>query len=127
MAEVALAIGGRSYKIVCRDGGEAHLIGLATRVDAKVEEARAVVGTPSEVRQLLFAALLLADEASEAAAAHAVPVAPSGDEANDRSADQAGSPSGDQTDDPATIEALTTIAARLELLANALEQGADTP
>lgn len=103
MAEVALAIGGRSYNIACRDGGEEHLLGLAARVDAKVEEARAAVGTPSEVRQLLFAALLLADEASEATA---VPVAPSA-----------------PLNDPTTLGALGAIALRLESLADALERG----
>ena len=97
MAEVTLAIGGRSYSIVCRDGGEDHLLGLAARVDAKVDEARAAVGTPSEVRQLLFAALLLADEAGEASPAPA--------------------------SDPLTLKALASVAARMESLADALEQG----
>ena len=106
MAEVTLAIGGRSYSIVCRDGGEDHLLGLAARVDAKVEEARAAVGTPSEVRQLLFAALLLADEASDVGTANAT-----------------GAATGSATD-PATLKALTAVAARMESLADALEQGA---
>ncbi len=98
MAEVTLAIGGRSYTLACRDGGEDHLRGLAARVDAKVEEARAAVGTPSEVRQLLFAALLLADEASESDLAPAT--------------------------DPATVEALVAVATRIELLADTFEQNA---
>ncbi len=106
MAEVSLPIGGRSYAIACRDGGEEHLRGLAARVDAKVAEARAAVGTPSEVRQLLFAALLLADEASEAA--NAVQTAPA--------------PSGQPVPDPALDHALATIAARMESIADALEQ-----
>ena len=63
MSTVALTIGGRMYSVACRDGGEDHLLALGARVDAKVGEARAAVGTASEVRQLLFAALLLADEA----------------------------------------------------------------
>ena len=100
MAEVMLAIGGRSYSVACRDGGEEHLRGLAARVDAKVEEARAAVGTANEVRQLLFAALLLADEASEA-----------------------GTPAGDA----ATASALDVLAARIESIADALEQGTPTP
>jgi cell division protein ZapA len=103
MAEVSLAIGGRSYSLACRDGGEEHLRGLAARVDAKVEEARAAVGTPSEVRQLLFAALLLADEASEAA-----PPATTGV-------------------DPALAGTLAAIATRMESLANALEQSTPAP
>lgn len=96
MAEVSLVIGGRSYTIACRDGGEDHLRSLAARVDAKVEEARAAVGTPSEVRQLLFAALLLADEASESDVTPAT--------------------------DPVMAKALAAVAARMESLANTLEQ-----
>ncbi len=61
MASVELEIGGHRYGVACRDGGEAHLHAIAAKVDAKVAEARAAVGNASEVRQLLFAALLLAD------------------------------------------------------------------
>lgn len=66
MAEVTLSIGGYSYKVACRDGEEPHLLNLGQRVDAKVVEARSAVGNAGEVRQLLLAALLFADEASEA-------------------------------------------------------------
>ena len=100
MAEVTLAIGGRHYSVACRDGGEAHLKSIAARVDAKVEEARGAVGTASEVRQLLFAALLLADDLAEAT----VPEA-----------------------DGAIADALTTLAGRVEAIADALERGLQTP
>ncbi len=66
MAEVTLAIGGNSYTLTCRDGEEGHLRAMAAVIDAKATEARAAVGGLSEVRQLLFAALLLADELTEA-------------------------------------------------------------
>ena len=95
MAEVTLEIGGRQYSVACRDGGEAHLKTIAARVDAKVEEARGAVGTASEVRQLLFAALLLADDLAEAKA-----------------------PEGDG----AVAEALTALAGRVEAIADALER-----
>lgn len=75
MAEVTLSIGGFSYQIACRDGEEAHLAKLAAVVDAKAGEARSAVGNISEVRQLLLAALLLADEADVAN----VPPSPAGD------------------------------------------------
>lgn len=61
MADVRLTICGRQYDVHCADGQEAHLIQLAETVDAK---ARGVNGG-TEVRQLLFAALMLADEAQE--------------------------------------------------------------
>lgn len=62
MADVKLNIAGRIYDVHCADGQEAQLISLAASVDEKVR------GMPggTEVRQLLFAALMLADEAQEA-------------------------------------------------------------
>jgi cell division protein ZapA len=74
MAEVSLSIGGYAYKVACRDGEEPHLLNLGQRVDAKVVEARSAVGNASEVRQLLLAALLFADEASEAGTPSTAPI-----------------------------------------------------
>jgi cell division protein ZapA len=65
MAEVMLSIGGHSYQVSCRDGEEPHLRTIAARVDQKVNEARSAVGDLGEVRQLLLASLLLADELLE--------------------------------------------------------------
>ena len=65
MAEVTLSIGGHSYSVSCRDGEEPHLRKIADLVDRKVNEARKAVGDLGEVRQLLLASLLLADEVIE--------------------------------------------------------------
>lgn len=66
MADVALLIGGQQHRVSCRDGEEEHLREIARQVDAKVREARSAIGEHmSETRQLLFAALLLADELDE--------------------------------------------------------------
>ena len=97
MAEVTLTIGGRSYNVACRDGGEGHLLSLATRVDAKVAEAKGAVGTASEVRQLLFAALLLADDVAE------------------------GNASPSSAADAAVAGSLALLATRVESIADALE------
>jgi cell division protein ZapA len=78
MAEVDLSIAGRSYPVSCRDGGEDHLRSLAAHVDRKAREAAATVGGMNEVRQMLFAALLIADDYAEQAAA--VPCAPADDQ-----------------------------------------------
>ena len=67
MAEVSIPIGGFSYQVACRDGEEAHLVRLGQLVDSKAGEARAAVGNVGEVRQLLLAALLLADESTTSA------------------------------------------------------------
>lgn len=66
MAEVSLSIGGQYYSVSCRDGEEDHLRTVAAIVSAKTREARLAVGDGlGEARQLLFAALLLADEVNE--------------------------------------------------------------
>lgn len=62
MADVKLMIAGRPYDVHCADGEEAQLLQLADVVD---EKARGIQGG-TEVRQLLFAALMLADEAQDA-------------------------------------------------------------
>ena len=61
MAEVTLTIGGHHYALTCADGEEAELIRLGALVDEQVMAARAAVGGLTEIRQLLFAALFLAD------------------------------------------------------------------
>ena len=62
MADVKLTIAGRPYDVHCADGEETQLIQLASVVDEKV---RTMPGG-TEIRQMLFAALMLADEAQEA-------------------------------------------------------------
>ncbi len=66
MAEVTLTIAGHSYTVACRDGEEERLQKLGAMVDSKTIDAQAAVGgNLGEARVLLFAALLLADEADE--------------------------------------------------------------
>lgn len=61
MAMVDLMIAGRSYQVACKDGEEETLRSAGWLVDAKCREALAGLGTLSEARQFLFAALMLAD------------------------------------------------------------------
>ncbi len=67
MSNVTLQIGGRAYTVACADGEEAHIHALGATIAEKVQ-AMGTAGQ-SEPRQLLFAALLLADELHEARAA----------------------------------------------------------
>ena len=98
MAEVELTIAGRPYRVACRAGEEENLRAAGALVDAKSKEALAGLGTLSESRQLLFASLLLADPIVDG-----------------REVDLPSGP------DPKLVERATTIADRLESLANALE------
>lgn len=65
MADLTLSIAGRLYDITCRDGDEPRLEMLAAMIDAKTQDARRTMPGINEVRQLLFAALFLADELND--------------------------------------------------------------
>lgn len=111
MAEVILEIGGRRYSVACRDGEEEQLGALGLLVDEKAAQASASVGGVNEVRQLLFAALLLADELQDARAASkapslSAPLSP---------------PLDGETLDPGVILAIERLAERVEKVAERLE------
>lgn len=103
MAEVTIEVGGRRYDVTCRDGEEEQLRRLSKLVDEKAVQARAAVGGVNEARQLLIAALLLADELSDlrAAKANGVSAAPAAD--------------------VELVDALEHLATRVESLADHLE------
>lgn len=61
MADVTLIIGGRPYQVGCADGEEEALRHLGAIVDEQIASARLKTGGLTETRQLLFAAILLAD------------------------------------------------------------------
>ena len=110
MAQIELKIGGNAYTVACRDGEEGHLTKIAEIVDKKAVDARQAVGSVSEVRQLLFASLLLADELDEARkGAPAAAPAPSPVPAPQAQSDE-------------HLALLEDIAARLENLALHLER-----
>ena len=97
---VDLNIAGRVYPVACRDGEEESLQAAARLVVSKCREAVAGLGTLSEARQFLFAALLLADQLIEKSPETAAAVAPP---------------------DPIQTKRAEAIAERLESLAAALE------
>jgi cell division protein ZapA len=66
MGQVTVAVNGRSFTITCDDGQEPRIRRLAQYVDAKVAEFVGSVGQVGETRLLLLAALLIADELSDA-------------------------------------------------------------
>jgi cell division protein ZapA len=66
MGQVSVPVNGRSYAIICEDGQETRIRRLAQYVDAKVAEFVGSVGQAGEARLLLLAALVIADELSDA-------------------------------------------------------------
>ncbi len=66
MATVTLNINGRTYDLACEDGQEAHLLRLGELVETRVKQLADNVGQVGESRLLLMAALMVADELTEA-------------------------------------------------------------
>ncbi|MGH7045504.1 MAG: cell division protein ZapA [Stellaceae bacterium] len=66
MSEVGVTINRHPYKISCEDGQEPRIRRLAQYVDARVGEFVKNVGQVGEARLLLLAALVIADELSDA-------------------------------------------------------------
>jgi cell division protein ZapA len=67
MPQVSINIASRTYELACGEGEEPRVQELASYADGKVDELRRQLppGTP-EVKLLVFAMLLLADESREA-------------------------------------------------------------
>ncbi len=65
MSQVTLQVGGRPYTVACADGEEAHVRHLAAIVDGKLTAMGGSLA-PGDAKNLLFAALILADEVEEA-------------------------------------------------------------
>jgi cell division protein ZapA len=108
MAQVTLDIAGRHYEMTVREGQQAHFRALAAIVDAKVRAVSGAMGTINESRQLLMAALLLADE---------IGGAPS-------SADSGPPASQSEDRDQLAARQIALLAERIEKLAQTLEKPA---
>lgn len=111
MSNVELRIGGRSYTVACAAGEEAHVTALGRTIDGKLQSLG--MSNQGETRQMLFAALMLADELHEA----------------QKPGDGAAplpepAPSPPPALDPAMADQLEAVAQRLENCAAAIEDGA---
>jgi cell division protein ZapA len=67
MATVNATIAGRQFRLACEDGQEEHLQTLARDVDERIEGLRKQFGEIGDTRLTVMAALMVADEMSEAA------------------------------------------------------------
>jgi len=66
MPEVTVEVAGRSYRMGCGEGEEAHLEGLTAMLDAEAQALLGQLGQMSEGRLLMMTALMVADRLSEA-------------------------------------------------------------
>jgi cell division protein ZapA len=66
MPHVSIQIANRTYELACGDGEEQRVQELAAYVDEKVSNLRQQLPGVPEVKLLVFASLILADESREA-------------------------------------------------------------
>jgi len=66
MAQVNVTINGHQYRMACLDGQEEHLMALAEGFNARIEGLRTQFGEVGDTRLTIMAAIMVADELSEA-------------------------------------------------------------
>ena len=66
MPEVNVEINGRKYRMVCEEGQQKHLIGLAERFNSQVETLKGAVGDIGDNRLTVMAGIAILDELNEA-------------------------------------------------------------
>ena len=108
MAQVDVAINGKSYRIACDDGQEDHLLQLAAFVDQRIQKLVASVGQVGDARLLVMASLLISDELSETFS-------------NLNSADDNGAVDAAAEAEQALAQTTEALAQRIELIAEKLE------
>jgi cell division protein ZapA len=73
MGQAMISVGGRHYRITCRDGDEPRVVGLGEEIAARAERLTQSLGVMPEGQMLVMTALMLADELSDARAGVAPP------------------------------------------------------
>jgi len=111
MAQVAVEVNGKRYEIACDDGQEAHLARLGEYIDTRIQELIAAVGQVGDMRLLVMGSLLIADELSDAYA-----------QLKAIEGTNIGSASRMAHEGDLSV-ALDSLAARIETIAEHLEQG----
>ena len=63
---VNVTIAGRSFRMACGPGEEAHLEALASQIDERINQLRGAFGEIGDQRLTVMAAITIADELAEA-------------------------------------------------------------
>ncbi|WP_194743808.1 cell division protein ZapA [Thermaurantiacus tibetensis] len=69
MADVLVEVGGRSYRLACRDGEERSLLAAARELDRRAKGLEQALGALTEARLLLMAGLQATGDLLESGAA----------------------------------------------------------
>jgi cell division protein ZapA len=65
MSQVSVTINGKTYRMACDDGQEAHLEGLADRLNEIIDQLRQSFGEIGDQRLTVMAALTMGDDLAE--------------------------------------------------------------
>ena len=68
MAQVAVQINGKTFRMACDEGQESHLMGLAQELDRTIDNLRGSFGEIGDQRLTVMAGVVMADQLSEARA-----------------------------------------------------------
>lgn len=66
MSQVSVVIDGKTFRMACEDGQEAHLEALGRHLDARIGEMRKAFGEIGDLRLVVMAAITITDEFFEA-------------------------------------------------------------
>src|SRR5229473_2128222 len=105
MGQIVVKVNGRDFALSCTDGQEPRIRRLAQYVDAKIGEFAKNLGQIGEARLILLAALVIADELSDANEAVQ----------QERNRPRAASPGGEASE--AAASGIRGIAERIEAIA----------
>lgn len=65
MPQIVVSIDGKTYRMACAEGEEAHLTGLAADLDGRITELRGSFGEIGDLRITVMAAIMVSDELAE--------------------------------------------------------------
>ncbi len=65
MPQINVTIAGRSYRMACEEGQEAHVEGLAAGLDSRIEGLKGTFGEIGDQRLIVIASLIVCDELQE--------------------------------------------------------------
>jgi cell division protein ZapA len=112
MAEVAITLNGRTYRLECGDGEEEHLLALSELVGKRLNTLQKQFGQVGDDRLLLMTALMIADELDEAQKKLA-----------EAEADQASADDLKKSEASQVADQISAAADRIEVLSAALDDG----
>jgi cell division protein ZapA len=118
MSHVSVTIAGRAYRMACDEGQEEHLLGLGRFLDGRNDELRGSFGEIGDMRLVVMAGIMVADELSEAQRK----IRALEQDVEALRIDRASAMAREEQSQTRVVEAVTEAASRLDRLADALHR-----